>query len=94
MVVLEETAPLGAAFPPSSHIPGTMADKQGGLRTCAPRAKALGYSARPFHGSKPAAVHQPPITDIDYFARPSGVPNTGINLGGRFPRNRAPAIGT
>jgi hypothetical protein len=37
MVVFEETAPLGRHF-------------QGGLRTCRPRAKALGYSVGPFHG--------------------------------------------
>ena len=54
MVVLEQTAPLGRHF-------------QGGLRMCPPRAKAwakaLGYSVRPFHGQKPAAAHQPLITD-------------------------------
>ena len=38
-----------------------------GLKPWQPRAKAgakaLGYSVRPFHGQKPAAAHQPPITD-------------------------------
>jgi hypothetical protein len=59
MVVLEETAPLGRHF-------------QGGLRTCAPRAKALGYSVRPFHGQNLAAAHQPPITEhyISQFTEP------------------------
>ena len=50
IVVLEETAPLGRHF-------------QGGVRTCRPRAKALGYSVRPFHGQEPEATHQPPTTD-------------------------------
>jgi hypothetical protein len=50
MVVLEKTSPLGRHF-------------QGGLLTCAPRAKALGYSVRPFHGQNPRAAQQPPITD-------------------------------
>jgi len=46
MVVAEETALLGRHF-------------QGGLRTCPPRAKALGYSVRPSHGQEPAAETLP-----------------------------------
>ena len=41
---------VGCPFPPSSHIPGTSADRQGCFPLGKPRAKALGYSVRPFHG--------------------------------------------
>jgi hypothetical protein len=55
MVVLEETAPLGRHF-------------QGGLRTCTPRAKALGYSVRPFHGQELAAETLPAFKAAMGFA--------------------------
>jgi hypothetical protein len=30
------------------------------------RAKARGYSVRPFHGQEAAAAHQPPMLTADY----------------------------
>ena len=53
--MLDEAQPSAAISPPSSHIPGTTADRQGDVGVYpGPKLSALGYSVVPFRGTGPS----------------------------------------